>query len=264
MSYSGDVDVRTDIHVTLREAARKENHGNLFTRNYCNCLGGCTNKRCSCKAKGILCSNRCHPQNSCLNRETCAESTNSDCELPVREKKILSRNGCLNDNHIRISCNVIKKDHTEISGLQDPVLQQNFSWNVPKGDFVQVLHVGHCHWITISNIGQSKGNIGVYDSLCSKPSKETRELIFKYVNNENVTINVMNVHRQLNGYDCGVYAVAFAKTLVSLKDPCEQSYLYPRIHMLNELSQGKLSEFPASFVLRNPKVLYSEKCVYCD
>ena len=37
------------------------------------------------------------------------------------------------------------------------------------------------YWKTISNIGQSKGNIGVYVSLCSKPSKETRELIFKYV-----------------------------------------------------------------------------------
>ena len=56
-------------------------------------------------------------------------------------------------------------------GLQDTLLQQNLSWDVPTGEFVQILHIEVNHWITISNInvsdtpGFSANTVNVYDSL---------------------------------------------------------------------------------------------------
>ena len=40
-----------------------------------------------------------------------------------------------------ILCSIMKEDHPGVSGLQDPVLQQNRSLAVPNFDFVQIWHV---------------------------------------------------------------------------------------------------------------------------
>ena len=39
-------------------------------------------------------------------------------------------------------------------------------------DFVQVLHTGGDHWVTVSTIGCKPGEICLYDSLARKPSKD--------------------------------------------------------------------------------------------
>ena len=59
------------------------------------------------------------------------------------------------DKHVLKANNVLKKDYPSVDGLQDTLLQQNFSWDIPSSEFVQVLHVNGNHWITISNIGVS-------------------------------------------------------------------------------------------------------------
>ena len=58
--------------------------------------------------------------------------------------------------------NILKKDYPGVDGLQDTLLQQNFSWDIPSSEFVQVLHVNGNHWITI---GLSDSSVNVYDSL---------------------------------------------------------------------------------------------------
>ena len=258
VSYSGDVVVNLDTMLSLCEASRKEN-GNKFIRNSCNCLSGCTTRKCACKVNGILCSSHCHPSNVCLNREVDVSQSTSE-SLPIRDKKLLNRcNGWLNDNIIRMSCNIMKKDNPGVSGLQDPLLQQNYSWAVPNFDFVQILHVNACRWIAISNIGQEENHVGVYDSLCSKPSKETKELIKKYMQRDHITLNVMNVHRQVNGSDCGVFAIAFSKSLLSGMDPCQLSYIYPRKHLYDSMTCNTLPAFPSGTVLRHPRVVMSEQ-----
>ena len=66
---------------------------------------------------------------------------------------------------------VLKKEYPYAEGLQDTLFQQNLSWDVPTGEFVQILHTEGNHWITISNInvsdtpGFSANTVNVYDSL---------------------------------------------------------------------------------------------------
>ena len=54
---------------------------------------------------------------------------------------------------------------------------------VQKGDkdFVQVLHVGGNHWLTVTNIGCQENRTKVFDSLCQKLSKKEKQLKILFV-----------------------------------------------------------------------------------
>ena len=57
------------------------------------------------------------------------------------------------------------KDLLPIGGLQDPILGQQLAFDVQTGEFVQILHSGGNHWITVSTVGMDRAHIRVYDSL---------------------------------------------------------------------------------------------------
>ena len=50
-------------------------------------------------------------------------------------------------------------------GLQNTLLGCTLSFNVIKNEFVQVLHSGGNHWLTVSTIGCKPSVVKVYDSL---------------------------------------------------------------------------------------------------
>ena len=83
-------------------------------------------------------------------------------------------NGWLTDEHMLKANNVISLD-----GLQDALLQQNFSWDIPSSEFLQVLYVNGYHWITISNISVFDQSVNVYYSLFNCINQATKELISK-------------------------------------------------------------------------------------
>ena len=80
-----------------------------------------------------------------------------------------------------------------------------------KGKFVQILHNGNHHWVVISNINGSKDEIDYYDSLFhGKIGNDVKMqicIIFKCSSKE-LTVNIKACQQQINGVDCGVFAVA--------------------------------------------------------
>ena len=50
-------------------------------------------------------------------------------------------------------------------GLQDVSLGHNLAFDVPVGEFVQVLHTGRGHWVTILTIGYDNGEVNVFNSM---------------------------------------------------------------------------------------------------
>ena len=73
---------------------------------------------------------------------------------------ILSRRGWLTDKIIHAAQILLLPD---MAGLQPPVLQKVFAFQVHSGEFVQVIHVRNNHWCVV---GCETGVVHVYDSLC--------------------------------------------------------------------------------------------------
>ena len=57
------------------------------------------------------------------------------------------------------------KNAQKRSGLQDTILGQKLMFKERNRKFVQILHNGSFHWMTVSNINSEKNEINYYDSL---------------------------------------------------------------------------------------------------
>ena len=98
-----------------------------------------------------------------------------------------------------------------VSGHEPPVLHQTLSFQRHTGEFVQILHVGNCHWCVVSNMGCEEGVVHVYDSSYTRVSAVTLRVIASllYVTGPKMVVKVMNTQ----GSDCGVFAIANAYEL---------------------------------------------------
>ena len=123
--------------------------------------------------------------------------------------------------------------------------------------FIQLLHVGECHWVTVSNIDlRSEGayfnNFAqIYDSFV--PSSITRQTMINVCSimktrKKEIHFDLVNVMRQPNGSNCGLFAVAFATELAHGYDPalCLWDTAVMRQHLISCLENRHLSRFPCS------------------
>lgn len=85
-----------------------------------------------------------------------------------------------------------------MAGLQDPAIHQCLSFQILRGEFVQIINIGGCHWCTISNVRCSDGVVNIYDGMYSSVSTSTQKLIANLVlsHTEKLTIRVMDIGRQ--------------------------------------------------------------------
>ena len=90
--------------------------------------------------------------------------------------------------------------------------------------------------------------VSLYDSLCNHVvSDEVEEQIKNLIGADIYKgINVVSVQQQENGYDCGVFATAFATCLVSYVPPgtVEFDVAQLRKHLFQCLKAGKMKLFP--------------------
>ena len=160
--------------------------------------------------------------------------------LHVEEKQeILSRDGWPSDTVIKAAQLLILHKFPHIAGLQDPAVHNSLSFQILRGEFVQIISVGGCHWCTVSNIGCDDGVVNVYDSMYSSASSGMIKLIASLMFSpaEQLVVRMMDVGRQLNGSDCGVLAIALAYDICSGNDPCKIKYDHRSIrHLLEEMS----------------------------
>ena len=73
-----------------------------------------------------------------------------------------------NDRIIEAAQALLRKQ-SQVPGFQDICLGMTMTFEIQRQplNFVQILHDGHGHWLTISSIGGKPGNmdISVYDSM---------------------------------------------------------------------------------------------------
>ena len=121
------------------------------------------------------------------------------------------------------------------------------AFDVQCDEFVQVLHNGAGHWLTVSSIGATKGKpeIFVYDSMYQSVGSFAKKQIAAMLASEQARIDVkmMNVQRQEGGSDCGLFAIAFATALVNGIQPAQLNFHQDamRRHLYNCLEKGELT-----------------------
>ena len=156
-----------------------------------------------------------------------------------------------------------------IPGFQVTQLGQYCGFNVEPGEFVQILHNGKDHWVTISTIGTKHPEVFVYDSLYSTAPNELQQQIaaLLHTQEKSITLKFAKVSMQTNGSDCGVYAIAFATALCLGKSP--QKLLFDeskmRPHLIKCLEDGCFTMFPVRQTRRQAAIKATKHIpIYCS
>ena len=164
----------------------------------------------------------------------------------------------LTDTIIYLAQEILQDQFPNMEGLEDPVLGPVLKFSEHRGEFVQILYTGGHHWVTVSNIGCQKGDINYFDSFSSgKPTSLVSKQIARMLHEEGprIKIVVQPVQQQTNLVDCGVFAIAFATSLVNAEDPCKVQYDHTllRSHLKESLMSSNLELFPKAQGSRNLK-----------
>jgi hypothetical protein len=92
------------------------------------------------------------------------------------------------------------KDLLPFGSLQDPILGQRLAFDVQTGEFVQILHSGGNHWITVSTVRMDCAHIRVYDSLLGKLPDDAKKQIASLLMTEEKTITIEYANNQVSKY----------------------------------------------------------------
>ena len=177
---------------------------------------------------------------------------------------IMEEDYWLTDEHIDHAQWLLSKQFPDSKGLHSVLAFESKPPKVQKGDkdFVQILHVGGNHWVTVTNIGCQENRIKVFDSLRQKLSKKEKQklcsclAVLLNTSSSNMVIEWPSMQRQSGESDCGLFAVAIATSLLNGEDPGSKSYdqSVMRGHLAVCFHCEELAVFPAS----------SSKCVKND
>ena len=205
-----------------------------------------------------------------------ADDLQKNCWLPnlqlsIEDKNLLyNKNEWLNDSIMRAAQLCLRKQFPGFSGLKDPLLAAALKVRCADEVFVQILHNGNGHWLAVSNKGCREGTVSLYDSLHCIPSmaikKQVAALAFQKGNL--LTIECMNVQKQLGASDCGLMAIAFITCLLFEQDPVNVKFNqeHMRQHLINCLQSGVIKPFPVHTYrsVRNRVLSTVRETIYCS
>jgi hypothetical protein len=178
------------------------------------------------------------------------------CGLSMEDEAIILNGDWLADNIIIAAQELIQKAYPRVAGFQNTNMGETLTFNVMKTEFVQILHTGHSHWVTVhaTQADCTSGIVNVYDSLhpslTIKLKKQIACLLFSDQNE--ITVNYRYCQFQVGSSDCGLFALAFASILAAQDDPSK--YLFDqsamRRHIHRCLLSGVFNPFPTKRIRR--------------
>ena len=163
----------------------------------------------------------------------------------------LKNNRMLSDDIINALQNMLNREYPDVKDMQGPVLGEALQFKViNESPFVQVLHTGGFHWISISTFGCNNGEVCIMDSLFhGRQSQQTKRQICSLMNckKPKIVVNALLLQQQNNGVDCGLFAIVFVQFVMHYKKypiniTFKQSLM--RNHAMEALEKNKLELFP--------------------
>lgn len=160
---------------------------------------------------------------------------------------LLSKDGWLNDRLMdaaqKLICEEIGTTFQTVLNSQRKDIEP---YKPVYEEHVQLLHDGHNHWILSFC---SNGRVQVCDSLnytLTRSSRKAIQSLYKNYFSGTVVISFIEVQKQPDSYNCGLFAIAFAAELLDGKSPSDAVFVVDkmRAHFISCLEQQKLGTFP--------------------
>ena len=108
-----------------------------------------------------------------------------ELKLTVHDKDVLLNPlGWLTDNLINAAQELIRREYQAVPSLQDVTNGRTLSYDGEAGEFVQIVHNQHGHWLTISTIGVNHPAVSVYDSMYRSVSTQVKAQIAALLHTE--------------------------------------------------------------------------------
>ena len=156
----------------------------------------------------------------------------------------------LSDLHVNYAQQLLQCQFPHLKGLQSTLFQLKTIKLLPddKADRLQIVHSRNDHWIVASNMECESSVVNIYDSVYSKPDKNTEEVILNLFNidSDRIKLNVISEQKQEGSRDCGVFAIAFATAIAYRKDPSHLIFnqVEMRKHLLACFRGREMTLFP--------------------
>lgn len=96
-------------------------------------------------------------------KRTRKEHVGRDIKLTNAEINVVKNGRILIDRHITVANRMLRKQFPEERGLKPTVMGQSLSFPATEPPFVQILHVGENHWMTVVAVDQM--TVKVFDSM---------------------------------------------------------------------------------------------------
>lgn len=150
---------------------------------------------------------------------------------------------------------LLKRKASGINGWQSTELGRNSNqFKVTASPLVQ-FHVNGNHWLVVSTVNCTPETVNIYDSAYTLVRCNTKLQIstFHRPSTPNLYFQSLDIQRQTNSKDCGVYAIANATALVLGKDPVLYNWdrKQMRSHLISCFEQQDFKLFPFSSLRRS-------------
>jgi hypothetical protein len=203
------------------------------------------------------------------------------CVLPARDPHMLqfldkidplTNNNWLTSGMINKAMELLKLQHPDIGGLYCCTLGGSLEFPQALGcQWLQIVHDGNNHWLVVDKGFARPEHILVYDS---SPASKVCQHVLSCMSSllktprERMTYVIRGCQKQGNGFDCGVFAIAFATSLVNGEDPSSLLYnpLQLRDHLKSCIDAGEMKPFPSTKCrprTRGEKVETADVFCYC-
>ena len=159
------------------------------------------------------------------------------------------KNKWLSDESINLAQTILFKKFLLIRGFEDTILSPLNMFSVQMGEFIQVLHENN-HWVTISSPTESATSVVyLYDSSqkeCLNKNLVKQIARLRKSEDAELPIFLTAMQQQGNGYDCGIFAIAFATDIVYNHKPEQRTFNQSvmRKHLLAQLENKTITLFP--------------------
>lgn len=154
----------------------------------------------------------------------------------------------LTDLEVNAAQVLLQRQFPHVQGMQDTLLGSTLMFNIIAKEMLQILHDGHLHWLLISTLGCTDGQVKIYDSLMSPPSLQVQLQIASLLCSHlpKMQCAYQSCQQQNGGADCGLFAIAFAVDICLGLDVCalayEQSQM--RTHLCKCIRESRFTSFP--------------------